>query len=299
MDKSYDDLARYLDEAVSERLGRPAHRRKVKNQNQWWITDPVFSFVQHGMRKGQTGYRAGYFLSAMGSPFIAFFLVHSPLLAALFKRNLVFSTLTSVLEQTQDYRRQHRVHWSSRFASVNVNPNVCVESRDHDEVIDVLRNFNRKFGFVDDLFPRVPNRGVSGGKAPVAGNDFFVRLADKVSRIGTRGGIQKLVDLSWPLFLCLYPVSAIEKRCASLARALKSLKLEHRCEFSRIRKPRSHGLSLECRGTLQAAHIKPHSRGGSDRPENGLWLCEFHHRLTEGKLEGHRGRTEINVQYVG
>ncbi|HEX5268846.1 MAG TPA: hypothetical protein VFW33_00100 [Gemmataceae bacterium] len=45
---------------MSEKLGRPAHCRKVRNRQQWYVSDPVFSFVQHGMKKGDTGYRVGF-----------------------------------------------------------------------------------------------------------------------------------------------------------------------------------------------------------------------------------------------
>jgi hypothetical protein len=45
----------------------------------------------------------------------------------------------------------------------------------------------------------------------------------------------------------------------------------------------------QCAGQVQGAHIKPHAFSGLDKAENGLWLCEHHHRATEGKLQGTRG----------
>ena len=56
-------------------------------------------------------------------------------------------------------------------------------------------------------------------------------------------------------------------------------------------------LDAECDGIVQAAHIKPHHKGGSDKLTNGLWLCEKHHRMTEGKLTGSRDLEHIDVKY--
>jgi hypothetical protein len=44
-------IARYMIDAVSERLGRPAHCRKVSTWEQWYVYDPVISFVQQGVKK--------------------------------------------------------------------------------------------------------------------------------------------------------------------------------------------------------------------------------------------------------
>lgn len=73
--------------ALETRLGRASYVRQVKNRDEWFITDPMFSFVQHGLRKGATGYRVGYFFSAEENE-LAFYMVHSPVMAQLFKNNL-------------------------------------------------------------------------------------------------------------------------------------------------------------------------------------------------------------------
>lgn len=44
-------IIRRLSDVVSNKLGRPSYCRKVKNENEWYIYDPVFSFVQQGMKK--------------------------------------------------------------------------------------------------------------------------------------------------------------------------------------------------------------------------------------------------------
>ena len=58
-----------------------------------------------------------------------------------------------------------------------------------------------------------------------------------------------------------------------------------RCEHRKI-----DGLNSRfvCAGQLEAAHIKPYQKGGSDDPSNGLWLCHVHHCETEGRIEGNR-----------
>ncbi len=97
------------------------------------------------------------------------------------------------------------------------------------------------------------------------------------------------------MFLCLYP---IERRTAALARNMKVRRIPKVCEFAEIRGTAGSGISPLCPGAIQGAHIKPDALGGSDRPENGLWLCEFHHRETEGKIKGSRTDRAIDVQYT-
>lgn len=287
-----------LHEAVSERLGRPAYCRRAKDQPTWWVSDPVFSFVQHGMKKGQTGYRVGYHVRLGDAPHVAFFLVHSPLMARLFKKNLQVSTLVSVARETARFRKRHIAYWSSSFAENQSEPVLTVASRKIDRFLASIEEFDRRVGLGRDLFPRVPNSGINGGPAPVAGNDFFFMLADKKSALQSKINMHELVDISWPLFLCLYPIDAVERRNASLARSLRSKQISPRCEFSLIQHTRGD-IARECRGDLQAAHIKPHSLGGSDRMENGLWLCQYHHKMTERKLKGRRDRASVQVRYIG
>jgi hypothetical protein len=76
MMKRYPRIVQWLTDAVGEKLGRPAYCRKVLNQDEWYISDPVFSFVQHGMKKGTTGYRVGYRVD-LGQKAIFFDLINS------------------------------------------------------------------------------------------------------------------------------------------------------------------------------------------------------------------------------
>jgi len=72
------------------------------------------------------------------------------------------------------------------------------------------------------------------------------------------------------------------------------------CEFRKIRGTEKSLIEEDCPDddNLQAAHIKPHATGGSDEPENGLWLCAYHHRVTEGHLKGRRDASGVNVRFV-
>lgn len=289
-------VVRRLVEAVSQKLGRPAHCRKVNNQDRWWVFDPVFSFIQHGMKTGVTGYRAGYFL-ARDHNYIGFHLVHSPVLAKLFKRNLELATLIEVVSRTAKWRESHFVYFSSRRTLDPDLNGVRITADSLGTFVEQLEHFDQRYGFVDNLFPG--RRAASkSGRLRVAGNDFFLRLADDFKALSNPQNVSKFVQHTWPLFLCLYPIKPIEQRRASLARSLRAQKILKICEFGSLSLPRGVNISLECRGSVQGAHIMPYSKGGSDRAENGIWLCEAHHRATEGRLSGSRTTQEIHVKFV-
>lgn len=287
-------IVRRLSEAVGDRLGRPAYCRRVKNRDDWFVTDPVFSFVQHGMKKGTTGYRVGYFFDSENRT-VLFVLVHSPLMARLFKRNLALPTLLDVVQRTAAYRQSHGVYRSSKLALRGGVDGDRIEADSVAEFVGHLRDFDERHGFIQDMFPRVPNQGKGGGAARWAGNTFYLYLADVEELEESRANVARLVESSWPLFLCLYPVKPIERRTASLARSLRARGIPRVCEFASIRLLPGAGISPLCRGEVQGAHIKPDALGGSDRAENGLWLCEFHHQATEGRLSGSRNGSGVEV----
>jgi len=298
-------IVQRMTEAVSLRLGRPAYHRKVKNHNEWFVSYPVFSFVQHGMKKGLTGYRVGYWIDLSDEPHdVTFCLVHSPLMARLFKHNLVLSSLMDVIQRTSEFRSSHWLYRSSRVAQRTGEDGDRLEGASAAELIAHIQDFDEAHGFVKDLFPRTWNRGrkgVSGPSAKAAGNTFYLPLCDQIKLLDSRAAVTRLVESSWPLFLCLYPIKAIEVRTAHIARSLRDKKIPRVCEFREIKLPA--GLPKDrinplCRGELQGAHIIPDSRGGTDRAENGLWLCEYHHQMTEGHLAGRRNGIALNVRYV-
>ncbi|MDR2013390.1 MAG: HNH endonuclease [Rhodanobacter sp.] len=283
--------------ALEKKLGRPSYIRQVKNSSRWFISDPMFSFVQHGLRKGATGYRVGlYYLD--NEDILAFYLVHSPVMAELFKKNLQLTSFIQVAKKTAFARSRSYLRWSSRSAWRHRNKWAFIEEASVGDFISALRRIDNDHGFVADLFPKIENQKTGGGSAKWAGNDFFFLLADDVSN-KSKKHLSSIVELIWPLFLCLYPVSAIEQRASSLARNLVTSKLQKVCEYHKIsNRPKEPKVSSLCRGGIEGAHIKPHSLGGTDKLENGLWLCQYHHRETEGCLIGHRNSTTINVRFV-
>ncbi len=293
------DDVRHLADAVSEKLGRPAHCRKVRNEDEWFVYDPVFSFVQHGMKKGGTGYRVGYNYYG-GERSLWFTLVHSPIMALLFKRNLVVGTLIAVLRQTSKYRDSHQMIWSSLAAASDPELRGLIRSGSEsiDEFVEYLTSYDNEFDLADDLFYERVAKGEDSHKSIRAGNTFILALSDKGSIFDSPDTVAELVKLTWPLFLCLYPVKPIEKRSAALARKMTVRGIPKVCEYPSISFASNPGISPLCRGQVQGAHIKPDARGGSDLAENGLWLCEYHHRSTEGKITGSRDGATINVRFV-
>jgi hypothetical protein len=216
----------WLSQALERKLGRPTYIRQVKSSNEWFITDPMFSFVQYGLRKGATGYRVGYFFS-VEEDLVAFYLTHSPIMSQLFKKNLKLSSLIHAVEKTISFRSTSFLQWSSRFARKNGEKRTIIEEMIFPEFLVSLRYFDEKHGFVHDLFPRIENQKTGIGPAKWAGNDFFLLLAEKASKLRSKD-FELIVDSSWPLFLCLYPIEAIENRIASLARSLNTAKLLRR-----------------------------------------------------------------------
>jgi hypothetical protein len=273
--------------ALSRKLGRPALARKVKNENKWWITDPVFSFIQRGLQKGVTGYRAGFHYNAETDE-LSFYLVHSRLMATVLKANINVDLLIRAIEQTWRFRDTNYLYWSSRVAKkIEGHGTTTIQSINLKLCKARIRQFDNQYGIPNDLFPI--HRRKDGEKAKYKGNDFFVLLAENCTTL-TETEIAELLDSSWQLFCCLYPTEPLERRSAALARSLRSAKIALECEYATILGlPKARVIGKQCAGKIQGAHIKPHALGGSDKAENGLWLCEHHHRSTEGKLQGTRG----------
>ncbi|MEY4531302.1 MAG: hypothetical protein RLZZ156_2023 [Deinococcota bacterium] len=282
---------------LEKKLGRPASIRQVKNGENWWITDPLFSFVQRGLQKGETGYRIGFYYSLEDDD-LAFYLVHSKLVAKIFKSNTRFEILIGALKRTQYFRNSEFLYWSSRVAQKSL------ENGDEDiTIFDVdsftsfsrqLRAFDKQYDFAKDLFP--PAISKFGKKPTWRGNDFYALLAENCSKLSKKK-ITELLEASWELFCCLYPREPLEKRDASLARSLRSAKIARECEYKRIQNiPSARIIAKKCVGEIQGAHIKPHAFGGSDKALNGLWLCQLHHRATEGKLQGTRENVEFFIK---
>lgn len=289
---------RWLLDAVSHKLGRPAYCRKVRNRAEWYVLDPVFSHIQRGSRTGGTGYRVGFHYTSDDNS-LWFELVHSHVMCQIFKSRVDVPTILRVARDTTPYRLGwHFIRWSSRRALEESDGLSRIEAEDIKRFLDSIRAFDRHHDLVSDLFPHVPRERKSRSNYAYAGRYFTLLMADRASVLGRRAGLRDVVENAWPLFQCLYPVVALEARSAALNRKMSSRGIPKRCEFKYIENRERSEILVRCRGEIEAAHIKPDSEGGSDLPENGLWLCQYHHRATEGRLRGKRDDTGIRVRFV-
>lgn len=286
MQETYPKELLAVFDAVSQKLGREAFIRKVKNRNEYYVLDIAFSHFQVANRNKQKGYRAGYtFFYGKGYNNLGFEIVHSPIMFSFFQKNFDYNRFRELVERTHKYRT------TDYLSYVLFN-----KSRDHKErfVIDKLKtphflkeldSVEEKYGFAKTIFAS------KNASLKDLGNTFYVKLADNISA----SEAFKIINDSWDLFMWLYPSKPLFKRDASLNRSMQ--KIERKCEFRAIQGLPQEILDAECDGIVQAAHIKPHHKGGSDKLTNGLWLCEKHHRMTEGKLTGSRDLEHIDVKF--
>ncbi|MEO8461101.1 MAG: HNH endonuclease signature motif containing protein [Dokdonella sp.] len=149
-----------------------------------------------------------------------------------------------------------------------------------------------------DLFPNLASVGLARTGDSLRGYYFELLLADRRSVPADRKKLNvavrnasTIVQAAWHLFACLYPWEPIAVRRAGLRRAMAGTLGVGACEYRSI----SNTPASRCDDTqVQAAHIVPYALGGNDRPWNGLWLCEKHHRETEGKISGRRDPSNLS-----
>lgn len=298
-----------LREALSERLGRPAASRGAKGKyDHWTVSDPCFGVIQRGTGSEQRGYRSGI---CVWDGAVSFWNVHARAPAKLLRANLLQrpEALTLAAEGTREFRTRHYLHYASRERSRRTG------GRAWADVVEVVAEkhwpaFEARLrqdsaSIARDLFPDLPSAGRRGTGTAVRGSDFSLLLAD--SRVLDRAPSDavgaaraaRIVDAAWHLFACLYPWEPAQQRDADLRRAMLGALGQSVCEYSRI----AGAPRIACDGTpVQAAHVVPYARGGSDRPWNGLWLCGKHHRVTEGRLAGRRDPSDLsqlNIRFVG
>jgi hypothetical protein len=299
---------RLLREALSERLGRPAASRGAKGRRDYWIvSDPCFAIIQRGLGNEQRGYRSGILVDDGN---IYFYNVHARTPAKMLRTNLMRRPEALVLaaEGTREMRSYHYLHYGSRKRSRLTGGRTWMDVieviEDDDWLAFEHRLRNDGESIVRDLFPELPSMGRRGTGTAVRGSDFSLLLAESwvLDRVPSEAiGFERatiIIDAAWNLFACFYPWEPAQQRDADLRRSLVAAIGKGTCEYHHIAKaPRS-----TCDGTsVQAAHIIPYARGGSDRPWNGLWLCSKHHLATEGKLTGsrdHRDLQRILVRFV-
>lgn len=290
----------FLQDALASRLGRPAAIRPVKGQlSQWYIFDPCFTVLQRGTGSNQRGYRSGIFVDDRE---VYFYNVHARTPAKLLRTNMLQrpEAILNAAERSMHLRRYHYLHFSSRSVSRQTGGK---KWRDTVRVIestswDKFKNEISKDPslLVRDMFPPLPSAGKVGSGEAVRGSDFCLLLANyfrieyaKSDEVAEKRA-SEVIDAAWHLFSCLYPWDSPKQRDSSLRRAMLSKPGLLECEYSKIE---NADVDDECcdKG-VQAAHIIPYARGGSDRYWNGLWLCAKHHRLTEGRIVGSRSRSD-------
>lgn len=299
----------FIKDALAERLGRPAAIRSMKSDpSEWYIFDPCFSVIQRGVGSSNRGYRSGI---QVRNGDISFYNVHSRTPAKLLKTNLKQrpKAIISAAEGCLHMRNYHYLHFSSRKISRQTGARRWADTV---RVIEspVWRDFKNEIerdlgSIVKDLFPELPSTGKAGTGEAVRGSDFCLLLADynqiefaMTDRLAAQRAAE-VIDAAWHLFACLYPWEQSRRRDASLRRAMLSSPGLRDCEYEQIA-----GIPLsDCDGSaVEAAHIIPYARGGSDRAWNGVWLCAKHHRATEGKLTGRRNGqnlADIQVRFTG
>jgi hypothetical protein len=281
-------IVRWVSDAVSGHLGRPAQVRAEKNGRHWFINDPTFTYLQAGLKTGVTDYRAGFCVESEPDA-ISFDMVHTPTLAKLFRSNITFESILCVLDATHQHRRFNYLVYSSRQQAKIGGNNVRIEHIRYQDFRSQLIVRNEQIDFVRDLFPVLPNQGKGLGKARKAGHNFFLLLANKATSLARKATVTQIIETAWPLFMSLYPKQSPRKRDAILAVKLRTAGIVQVCEFSQIKGRTVLKIGDACEGHIEGAHIKPDALGGSDDPSNGLWLCQRHHRATEGLLRGKRG----------
>lgn len=276
----YPEIITSIALAVSEKLGRESTIRKVKNSNEYFILDLAFSYFQKADRNRRNDYRSGFLvcINNKGGVSLFFYVTHSPIMFSFLKENFQYEVFRKIIKQTSKFRREHSI----LFKKGN---SVCSISKH--SIHTFLKSIDdlEKDGFARILFSKSNSTGNG------LGNIFSVCLSDDLNESNAR----RLISFAWPLFLWLYPSKPIFKRDASLNRNMKGI--VRQCEIKAIKNLPISIVKKDCLGQIEAAHIKPHKDGGSDKMENGIWLCSIHHKMTEGKISGYRTSEKINVSY--
>lgn len=290
MDKKFPREIECLFDAVSQKLGREACVRQVKNEETYFILDNAFSYFQKADRDRQVGYRAGYCINkgvtTLGANDLQFIMVHSPIMFSFFQQNFDYATFRNMLEETAQYRkRSHYLQYVLYDKQRKNKETFVIDNKDINSFLKEVDAVEEKYGFAKTILSS------KNSSQHNLGNTFYLELAWR-PRLRD---IPDIIDKTWDLFMWLYPSKPLFTRDASLYRSMQ--KVERKCEFRSIQGLPQEILDAECSGVVQAAHIKPHSKGGSDKLTNGLWLCEKHHRMTEGRLTGSRDLESIDVKY--
>jgi len=299
------EIVALLKEALSERLGRPASVRASRgDKERWVISDPTMFYLQRGKTANPTGYRCGLLYA---DEEIRFYHEHARATADLLKKNLITAPhiLYEAAAASAQWRTVHFIGFSSREQtrkskrlsfSETTEQFLCDDWKEFAEYLE-----NQSSRIPADLFPELPSVGNDGSPAPHRGT-FFQMLIAQDKLLGLGGSLAsrykvatEVISAAWPLFSCLYPWEPLVSRTADLARFMRAAGIEKKCEYTKIS---TAPISMCSGDALEAAHIVPDRRGGSDRAWNGLWLCKGHHKITEGLLEGCRDHNDLDKLHV-
>jgi len=269
-----------ISQVVSFKLGREAIVRKVKNLDQYFVLDLAFSYFQKADRNRRNDYRSGYlFLKDKDdSNCLLFMVAHSPIMFSFLRNNFDYASFRQLVIDTAKFRNNTFLEFK-----IDGQKQLIVEEN-LDKFLETIDKIEKR-GFANTVFSKInsSDKGI--------GNIFSFGIA----RGFKENDVDEIINLTWDLFLWLYPSKPLFNRDASLNRNLQ--KLVRQCEIKAIKNLPKNILTTPCNGQIEGAHIKPHKLGGSDKLENGLWLCNKHHRMTEGKISGQRSLTKIEVTY--
>ncbi len=278
--KPFPNIVERIAEAVSRKLGRESTIRKVNNFEQYFILDLSFSYFQKADRNRRNDYRSGfqYFKDGDEKNCLIFNVSHSPIMFSFLAKNFDYKTFKEVVRNTAKFRDSNFITYKHLKETKTI-----AEKETETFLIELEKVGKSRFDKVAFSKNNSSEKGI--------GNIFSIGIA----RDFNETQIDEIIEMSWELFMWLYPSKPLFGRNASLNRNLQ--KLERICEVSSIRKLPKEIIGTKCNGPIEGAHIKPHKLGGSDKLENGLWLCSTHHKLTEGKIKGNRTMDKIKVSY--
>ncbi|MBM2813667.1 MAG: HNHc protein [Ignavibacteria bacterium] len=274
------EIVDIIRENVSEKLGREAIVRKVNNRDDYFILDLAFSYFQKADRNKRNDYRSGYlYYQRKDKKYLLFVIAHCPIMITFFSNNFDYEKFRSIVVDTSKYRDEHFI----RYAKSALKKEVIKT--------DVINYFLSKIDNLEkgDFKKQVFTKSTT--KDAKTGNIFVLGLANRFEN----KDIGEIIGKTWDLFMWLYPTKPIFSRNASLNRSL--IKIDRKCEINKIDNLPDDIIKKSCSGEIEGAHILPHKDGGSDKLENGVWLCNLHHRMIEGKLTGQRDKVKINVKY--
>ncbi|MFA6572180.1 MAG: HNH endonuclease signature motif containing protein, partial [Bacteroidota bacterium] len=268
-------------EIVSEKIGREAICRKVNNRDEYLILDLAFSYFQKADRNRHNDYRTGYlYFKKDKINYLLFVIRYSPIMMTFFSKNFDYQKFRKIITDTSQYRDENYLcYYKSEKAKRK-----RIKTKDNNEFLAELDNIEQSWGMTKVLKKHINTENIGG-------NIFYIGLARKFKE----KDINDIIDKSWDLFLWLYPSKPLFKRNASLNRSLRPIKRV--CEINHIKGLPKSISQIKCSETIEGAHIIPHQKGGSDKLENGVWLCSTHHRKTEGKLTSKRSIDRIEVKY--